>query len=90
MTSAWAISPEMFCLERGRRLSPMVMMASPSALSINFTVDQQPCIYGFCPVIQLAFYCRYGIRPSSMDAGAGIITKENVASVMELSKKNYR
>ena len=42
------------------------------------------------PVIGLALYCRYGIMPSSMGAGAGIITRETAAKVMELSKKNYR
>ncbi len=57
---------------------------------IQFTIDQQPYIQGFYPVVQLALYCRYGIQPASMDAGALIVTQEQAAAVMELKKKNYR
>lgn len=57
---------------------------------IAFTIDQQPYMQGFFPVIQLVLYCRYGIMPSDIDAGAGLITVENVDNVIELSKKGYR
>jgi simple sugar transport system substrate-binding protein len=57
---------------------------------IKFTIDQQPYVQGFYPVIQLTLYCRYGIKPSSMDAGAFVITREQAAKVMELKKANYR
>jgi simple sugar transport system substrate-binding protein len=57
---------------------------------IRFTIDQQPYIQGFYPVVQLTLLKRYGIRPSSMDAGASIVTKEQADSVMELCKGNYR
>jgi len=30
---------------------------------IQFTIDQQPYIQGYYPVIQLALYCRYGNPP---------------------------
>jgi len=73
----------------GFDLSPEILRLIKAGV-IKFTIDQQPYIQGFYPVMQLALYCRYGIRPSSMDAGAGMITKENVASVTELSKKDYR
>ena len=58
--------------------------------TINFTIDQQPYIQGVFPVIQLTHYCRYGIKPSDMDAGATVITKESAEKVMELSKRKYR
>ena len=45
---------------------------------------------GFYPVVQLSLYCRYGIRPSSMDTGAALITKDNVPNVSALSRKGYR
>lgn len=57
---------------------------------IKFTIDQQPYVQGFYPVIQLTLYCRYGIKPSNIDAGATIIRKENVENIMNLSKQHYR
>lgn len=58
--------------------------------TIAFTVDQQPYVQGFYPVVQLALYCRYGIRPSSLDAGATVITREDVDRVLKLSAAGYR
>jgi simple sugar transport system substrate-binding protein len=57
---------------------------------IRCTVDQQPYIQGFYPVIQLTLYRRYGIVPSDMDAGAAIIDQSNVDQVMELTKRKFR
>jgi simple sugar transport system substrate-binding protein len=54
------------------------------------TVDQQPYIQGFYPVLQLTLYLRYGIVPSDIDAGAAIIDKRNVDQVLELSRQQYR
>ena len=57
---------------------------------IRCTVDQQPYIQGFYPVVQLTHYLRYGIVPSDIDAGAAIINKSNIDKVAELTKQNYR
>jgi simple sugar transport system substrate-binding protein len=57
---------------------------------IRCTVDQQPYIQGFYPVVQLTLYLRYGIMPSDIDAGAAIIDRDNVRQVIELTKRNYR
>jgi len=57
---------------------------------IRCTVDQQPYIQGFYPVLQLTLYLRYGIVPSDIDAGAAIIDKSNVEQVIELSEQLYR
>jgi simple sugar transport system substrate-binding protein len=57
---------------------------------IRCTVDQQPYIQGFYPVIQLTLYLRYGIMPSDMDSGTAIINKSNVEQVIELTKQKYR
>ncbi len=54
------------------------------------TIDQQPYVQGFYPVIQLTLYCRYGIQPYSMDAGSGIVDKNNVDQVLSLCKQQYR
>jgi simple sugar transport system substrate-binding protein len=57
---------------------------------IRCTIDQQPYIQGFYPVIQLTLNLRYGIVPSDMDTGAAIIDRKNVERVLELTKKGYR
>ena len=73
----------------GFDLSPTILRLIEADI-IRFTIDQQPYVQGFYPVIQLTLYCRYGIKPSSMDAGAFVITKKDAAAVMELKKANYR
>ena len=55
-----------------------------------FTIDQQPYIQGFYPVIQLTLLKRYGIMPSSIDAGAAMITSKNAESVLQLTEQHYR
>lgn len=57
---------------------------------IRCTIDQQPYIQGFYPVIQLALYLRYGIVPSDIDAGAAIIDRSNVEQVIELTRQKCR
>jgi len=57
---------------------------------IRCTVDQQPYIQGFYPVIQLTLYLRYGIVPSDIDAGAAIIDRSNVQQIIELTEQRYR
>ena len=58
--------------------------------AIRCTVDQQPYVQGFYPVIQLTLYLRYGIIPSDIDAGAAIIDRTNINEVIELTRQNYR
>jgi simple sugar transport system substrate-binding protein len=57
---------------------------------IRLAIDQQPYVQGYYPVVQLAQYCRYGIMPSDVDAGAGIITREKVDRIAALCKANLR
>jgi len=73
----------------GFDLSPEILRLI-SAGHIRFTIDQQPYIQGFYPVVQLALYKRYGIRPSSMDAGAAIVSKEQAANVLRFAREHYR
>ncbi len=58
--------------------------------TIKFTIDQQPYVQGFYPVIQLTHYCRYGILPSNMDAGATVVRAEDVDNLLKLNDKGYR
>jgi simple sugar transport system substrate-binding protein len=73
----------------GFDLSPNILRLLDAGV-IAFTIDQQPYIQGFYPVMQLTLLLRYGIRPSDVDAGAAVITREQAKSVMELKTKNYR
>jgi simple sugar transport system substrate-binding protein len=54
------------------------------------TVDQQPYVQGFYPVVQLALYLRYGIMPTDMDAGAIVVDRAHADQVLELTKAKYR
>jgi len=73
----------------GFDLSPNILRLIEAGV-IRFTIDQQPYSQGFYPVIQLTLLCRYGIKPSDIDAGAFLITKKQAGSVMKLKKRNYR
>jgi simple sugar transport system substrate-binding protein len=73
----------------GFDLSPTTLRLIKEGI-IRGTVDQQPYIQGFYPVIQLTLHLRYGIMPADMDAGATIITKETVDQAIELTEQKYR
>jgi simple sugar transport system substrate-binding protein len=73
----------------GFDLSPEILRLVKSG-TIAFTVDQQPYVQGFYPVLQLAHYLRYGLRPSRVDAGATIISRADVERVTRLSAEGYR
>lgn len=57
---------------------------------IDFTIDQQPYVQGFYPLLQLYHYAMYGLMPSDIDAGNAIIDCGNVEKVIENSRKGYR
>lgn len=73
----------------GFDLSPEILRLVRAG-TIAATVDQQPYLQGFYPVVQLALYRRYGLCPLSIDTGAALITRENADSVMALSATGYR
>lgn len=58
---------------------------------IAFTIDQQPYLQGYLPVIFLNKYVRYGMLPSQDEilTGPAFITKDNVQFVEEYAGK-YR
>ncbi len=58
--------------------------------TIRFAIDQQPYVQGYFPVVQLAQYCRYGIMPSNIDAGAGLVTQDKADRILDLCKRQYR
>lgn len=58
--------------------------------SITFTVDQQPYLQGFLPILELYLYKEYGIMPVDVATGAAIVDKTNVMMVKNLAEKGYR
>ena len=73
----------------GFDLSPNILRLIDEGV-IRFTIDQQPYIQGFYPVIQLTLLLRYGIKPADIDSGAGVITKAEAKRVMKFKAQNYR
>jgi simple sugar transport system substrate-binding protein len=57
---------------------------------IRFTIDQQPYVQGFYPVVALTLKLRYGITPSDIDAGAGLVDRNNVKQVRQWTNEGYR
>ena len=73
----------------GFDLSPKILQLIRDG-KIYCTIDQQPYIQGFYPVVQLTHYLRYGIRPSDVDAGATIVDQTNADAVTRLTEQGYR
>jgi len=57
---------------------------------IDATIDQQPYVQGFYPVVQLTLFLRFGLVPASMDAGAAFIDRSNLESIRHLSLDHIR
>lgn len=73
----------------GFDLTPEILRMLRSGV-LRITVDQQPYTQGFYPVVQLALYCRYGIMPCDLDAGATLVTARDVDRLLDLTRKGYR
>jgi simple sugar transport system substrate-binding protein len=76
-------------LAAGFDLTPEILAMLKSGV-LQMTTDQQPYVQGYYPVVQLALYCRYRIRPSNLDAGASILTSQDADRVLALTKQGYR
>lgn len=59
---------------------------------IMFTMDQQPYLQGYLGVMFAYLHVKYGIvpPPAPLSTGPGIITKEKIAELLELSKQGIR
>lgn len=73
----------------GFDLSPEILRLI-KAHHIRLSVDQQPYVQGYYAIVELAFYRRYGLKPSNIDTGANVINSENADKVIELSQQHYR
>jgi len=57
---------------------------------VTLTIDQQPYLQGFLPIIQLVLMKKFALGSWDVNTGNAIVDKSNVAIVEELSKKGYR
>jgi len=73
-------------------MSPKVLEAVRAG-ELEFTIDQQPYLQGYLPVVLLAQYARYGIFPSEgklIPTGPHFVTKDTAAQAEELSARGIR
>jgi simple sugar transport system substrate-binding protein len=57
---------------------------------VTITIDQQPYLQGFLPIIQLILMKKYALSSWDVNTGNAIVDKSNVATVEQLSKTGYR
>jgi len=57
---------------------------------IQVQVDQQPYMQGFIPVMQAYLAHNFGLSPSDVDTGQGIVLQEHVAELEDLAAQGLR
>ncbi|KKC33483.1 sugar ABC transporter substrate-binding protein [Devosia psychrophila] len=57
---------------------------------IQVEVDQQPYMQGFMPVMEVYLAKNFGLAPTDIDTGQGIVKAEDADSIMDLSAKGLR
>ena len=72
----------------GYDLTP-ISIAGVNSGHLNFTIDQQPYLQGFVPVMQLALYHLSGglISPSETDTGLKFVTRQNVGKYLRTTSR---
>jgi simple sugar transport system substrate-binding protein len=73
----------------GFDLSPDILRMIEAGI-IRFSIDQQPYSQGYLSVVNLTLQKRYGLAPSNIDTGAGIITAAEAPRVLKLSEQHFR
>jgi simple sugar transport system substrate-binding protein len=69
--------------------SPAILEAFESGY-LHLSIDQQPFLQGYLPVMSLCLTLKYGLSPISMDTGSAFITQDNYAQVAELVEAGLR
>lgn len=57
---------------------------------VDFTIDQQPYVQGFYPLLQLWQNASYGIMPSDVNAGDAVIDSSNINKVLAAAAEGCR
>jgi simple sugar transport system substrate-binding protein len=71
-------------------LTPQILQSIQDGV-LDFAIDQQQWLWGYLAVQQQAHLLRYQFRPPRLTStDFGLVTKENAAEVVELSKQDIR
>ncbi len=57
---------------------------------VQMTVDQQPYMQGYLPIVQLYLMKKYGFSAWDVNTGNALVDRSNVDQVVELSKQRIR
>jgi len=57
---------------------------------ITLTIDQQPYLQGYLPVVQLYMMNKYGFSAWDVNTGLAVVDKSNYKLIEELSKERIR
>src|SRR5690606_25901904 len=57
---------------------------------VQVQIDQQPYMQGFLPVMFAYMQKNIGLSPADVDTGQGVVTPDQVDSIMELSTQGLR
>jgi simple sugar transport system substrate-binding protein len=57
---------------------------------VQVQVDQQPYMQGFMPVMQAYLAANFGLAPSDIDTGQGLVTPDQVDQIMALAEQGLR
>ena len=73
----------------GFDLVPVVMEEMQNGF-IQVTVDQQPYLQGFYPIMQLHLLNNFRFPPFDIDTGKAMIYPEDIEALLELSAQGIR
>lgn len=73
----------------GTDLIPITLQAIKEGYT-DFTLDQNPYLYGFYPVIAAWLYLEYGIDPVNVNTGMSRVNIDNIDRMIELAEQGYK
>ncbi len=57
---------------------------------VSLTIDQEPFLQGYLPVVSLCMAVKYGLAPITVDTGVGFVDETNYKTVADLAKQGIR
>ncbi len=57
---------------------------------VSLTIDQEPFLQGYLPIVSLCMAVKYGLAPITVDTGVGFVDETNYKAVAGLAKQGIR
>jgi simple sugar transport system substrate-binding protein len=57
---------------------------------VSLTIDQEPYLQGFLPIVSLCMAVKYGLAPITVDTGVGFVDETNYKAVATLARQGIR